>query len=78
MGGLFSLYAVCEYPGVFGGAACLSVRSPVASVALIDQNTDKDIAAKFRNYLKRNLPPANTKIFYLDYGSLGDDSYYGP
>ena len=26
MGGLIALYAVCEYPEVFGGAACLSRR----------------------------------------------------
>jgi len=26
MGGLISLYAICEYPKVFGGAACLSAH----------------------------------------------------
>jgi len=29
MGGLISLYAVCEYPNVFGGAACLSTHWPI-------------------------------------------------
>src|SRR5208283_2194586 len=29
MGGLISLYGLCEYPDVFGGAACLSTNSPV-------------------------------------------------
>ena len=28
MGGLISMYAVCEYPAVFGGAACLSTHWP--------------------------------------------------
>jgi enterochelin esterase-like enzyme len=28
MGGLISLYAICEYPDVFGGAACLSTHWP--------------------------------------------------
>ena len=29
MGGLMSLYALCEYPNVFGGAGCLSTHSPM-------------------------------------------------
>ncbi|MGA3012957.1 MAG: alpha/beta hydrolase-fold protein [Bacteroidales bacterium] len=78
MGGLISLYALCEYPAIFGGAACLSIHSPLASFELIDQNTDKDIAVKFRNYLLKNLPKANSKLIYLDYGSLTGDAYYGP
>jgi enterochelin esterase-like enzyme len=77
MGGLISLYSLCEYPRVFGGAACLSIHSPVASFELIDHNTDKDVASKFRNYLMRNLPEANTKLIYFDYGSNTGDSYYG-
>ena len=28
MGGLISMYALCEYPAVFGGAACLSTHWP--------------------------------------------------
>jgi len=28
MGGLISMYAICEYPEVFGGAACLSTHWP--------------------------------------------------
>ena len=28
MGGLISMYAICEYPNVFGGAACLSTHWP--------------------------------------------------
>jgi enterochelin esterase-like enzyme len=78
MAGLFSLYALCEYPGIYGGVACLSLHSPIVSFELINQNTDKDVAIRFRNYLLRNLPPANSKMFYFDYGSLKEDSYYGP
>lgn len=29
MGGLISLYALCEYPEVFGGAACMSTHVPM-------------------------------------------------
>ncbi len=78
MGGLISLYALCEYPGVFGGAACLSTNSPVISVELMDQHTDADVASKFRNYLMKNLPEVNTKLIYFDYGSNTLDAYYGP
>jgi len=78
MGGLLSLYAVCEYPKVFGGAACLSIHSPVACLELMDQNTDADVAQKFRNYLVRNLPKANSVKIYFDYGSIGEDGFYGP
>jgi enterochelin esterase-like enzyme len=78
MGGLISLYGLCEYPGVFGGAACLSINSPVMAVELMDQHTDADVARKFRNYLMRNLPEANTKLIYFDYGSNTLDAYYGP
>lgn len=36
MGGLISLYGLCEYPQVFGGAECLSMHSPMTSPALIN------------------------------------------
>jgi len=78
MGGLISLYALCEYPETFGGAACLSIHSPLASFELIDKNTDADVSSKFRSYLVRNLPKANTKMIYLDYGNQTGDSLYGP
>jgi len=78
MGGLISLYALCEYPEVFGGAAGLSIHSPLASFELIDQNTNSDVARKFRNYLMRNLPKGNTKKIYFDYGDKTGDAYYGP
>jgi enterochelin esterase-like enzyme len=78
MGGLISLYALCEYPNIFGGVACLSIHSPLASFDLIDDNTDKDVGVKFRDYLDKNLPKANTKKIYFDYGNLTGDSFYKP
>ena len=34
MGGLISLYALCEYPEVFGGAACIyDIRNPLTLLA---------------------------------------------
>jgi predicted alpha/beta superfamily hydrolase len=78
MGGLISIYALCEYPEVFGGVACLSTHSPLASYELIDENTDKEVASKFRDYLEKNLPKANTRKIYFDYGNLTGDSFYEP
>jgi enterochelin esterase-like enzyme len=78
MGGLISLYAICEYPHVFGGAACLSMHSPVASFKLINDQTDSAVASKFRDYLSIHLPDANTRKIYFDYGDQGEDALYKP
>ena len=73
MGGLISLYAICEYPQVFGGAACLSTHWTG-----IYQNNDNPIPDAIISYLKKNLPnPKNHKI-YFDYGDKTLDSLYRP
>ena len=73
MGGLISLYAICEYPKVFGGAACLSTHWTG-----IYQNNDNPIPDAIISYLKKNLPnPKNHKI-YFDYGDQTLDSLYRP
>jgi predicted alpha/beta superfamily hydrolase len=55
MGGLISLYAICEYPHVFGGSGCLSTHWPIAN-------------RFFGRYLKARLPQAGRHKIYLDYG----------
>lgn len=73
MGGLISLYAICEYPEVFGGAACLSTHWPGILVTKANP-----IPAAFMRYLQKKLPaPANHKI-YFDYGTATLDSLYKP
>jgi len=73
MGGLISMYAICEYPEVFGGAACLSTHWP--GVFTMDNNPIPDAYLK---YLKANLPdPKNHKI-YFDYGTATLDALYPP
>lgn len=73
MGGLISLYAICEYPKIFGGAACLSTHWTG-----IYQNNDNPIPDAIISYLKKNLPnPKNHKI-YFDYGGKTLDSLYRP
>ena len=71
MGGLISMYAICEYPKVFGGAACLSTHWP--GIFKVEGNP---IPEAFANYLKTNLPnPKNHKI-YFDYGNQTLDALY--
>ena len=78
MGGLISLYAICEYPNVFGGAACLSTHTPMIMKEKITDNVDRDIASKFRNYLTKHLPNPATHKIYMDYGDKTLDSFYMP
>lgn len=65
MGGLISLYAVAELPGIFGGAACLSTHWPAADGAVID-------------YLRTHVPKANDPRLYFDHGTATLDSLYAP
>jgi len=73
MGGLISVYAICEYPKIFGGAACLSTHW--VGTFTTENNPIPDA---FINYLDNNLPdPKNHKI-YFDYGDQTLDSLYPP
>ena len=73
MGGLISLYAICEYPDVFGGAACLSTHWPVLFTA--DNNP---FPAAILHYLEANLPVPSTHKLYFDYGTRTLDVLYEP
>jgi len=73
MGGLISLYAICEYPDFFGGVACLSTHWP--GTFTVENNP---IPGVFMDYMKDNLPsPENHKI-YFDYGTGTLDAWYEP
>jgi predicted alpha/beta superfamily hydrolase len=73
MGGLISMYAICEYPEVFGGAACLSSHWPG-----IFYTENNPIPAAFMSYMKAKLPsPINHKI-YFDFGTETLDAMYEP
>ncbi|MBX7053239.1 MAG: esterase [Flavobacteriales bacterium] len=71
MGGLISLYAICEYPQVFGGAACLSTHWP-AGFTLENNPFPKVIL----NYLNKNLPSRKKHKFYFDCGDQTLDALY--
>jgi enterochelin esterase-like enzyme len=73
MGGLISLYAVCEYPYIFGGAACLSTHW--TGIYVVEGNPVPDAVFK---YLSTHLPdPVNHKI-YFDHGDQTLDALYPP
>ena len=65
MGGLISAYALAEYPGVFGGAACLSTDWRYGDGAVV-------------RWLSDHLPSAGTHRIYFDHGTETYDAYYGP
>ena len=72
MGGLISMYAICEYPDVFGGAACLSTHWP--GFGDFDGNP---VPQAFATYLEESLPdPTNHKIWF-DHGTEALDATYG-
>jgi enterochelin esterase-like enzyme len=73
MGGLISMYALCEYPDVFGGAACLSTHWP--GTFSMDNNP---IPAAFMKYMRTHLPSPKTHKIYFDYGDATLDALYPP
>jgi predicted alpha/beta superfamily hydrolase len=73
MGGLISMYAICEYPTIFGGAACLSTHWPGIFVI-----KDNPIPDAFVEYLKNNLPNPKQHKIYFDYGDKTLDAMYPP
>ena len=75
-GGLISSYAFCEYPEIFGGAACLSTHS-----TLRNPTTDQDqspAADAYREYLRKRLPADGSHRLYMDCGDQTlDEAYAG-
>lgn len=72
MGGLISMYALCEYPDVFGRAACLSTHwigmTPMKS---------NPIPEAFVRYLEAHLPEPGPHRIYFDHGTETLDAHYG-
>lgn len=73
MGGLISLYALTEYPEVFGGAACLSTHW-IGTF----ESTANTFPGLYLRYLEEHLPNPETHKMYFDYGTVGLDSLYEP
>jgi len=73
MGGLISLYAICEYPKIFGGAACMSTHWP--GTFSMENNP---VPEAFFGYLKSHLPDPFKHKIYFDYGDKTLDAMYPP
>lgn len=73
MGALISLYAICEYPEMFGGAACLSTHWVGTTTV-----RSKYIFPALNSYLNRYLPSPQGHKIYFDYGTRTLDSLYKP
>ncbi len=73
MGGLISIYALCEYHHIFGGAACLSTHW-VGTFGI----TNNPIPNAFISYLSQNLPNPATHRIYFDTGDQTLDALYPP
>lgn len=71
MGGLISMYAICEYPEIFGGAACLSTHWVGT---LTSENTEFTDA--YVRYMAQEMPSPKDHKLYFDYGTVGLDSLY--
>jgi predicted alpha/beta superfamily hydrolase len=65
MGGLMALYAISEYPDVFGGAGCVSTQFPLGDGVIL-------------GYMKKFLPAPKTHKIYFDYGTESLDAQYEP
>lgn len=65
MGALISLYAVTEYPEVFGAAGCVSMHWPLGDGIVAE-------------YLARHLPARGRNRFYFDHGTATLDAGYAP
>lgn len=71
MGGLISVYAICEYPKIFGGAMCISTHWP--GTYTIENN---GFPTAMFNYLKENLPNPKSHKIYFDCGDQTLDALY--
>ena len=65
MGGLISLYAIIEYPDIFGYAGCMSTHFPIGNGIVLD-------------YMKEYLPAPDFHKIYFDYGTKTLDAQYEP
>jgi len=71
MGGLISMYAMFEYPEIFGGAACISTHWPGAA-----PQENNPMTKAFFDYMKSKPVNSETHKFYFDYGTETLDAHY--
>jgi enterochelin esterase-like enzyme len=71
MGGLVSLYAICEYPDIFGGAACISTHWP-GTFTLKNNPFPEAMLA----YFEAHIPSSRDHKLYFDTGDQTLDAMY--
>jgi pimeloyl-ACP methyl ester carboxylesterase len=79
MGALISLYAIDEYPNVFGAAGMMSTHWPLVINPDNTPVSDEDyevVSSAFERYLAPALPSPATHKLYFDHGSETLDAVY--
>ena len=77
MGGLISMYALCEYPEVFGGAACLSTHWLGRGTQRgLDGVDNQELPRALSSYLRAHLPKPGRHRLWMDRGDDALDSLY--
>jgi enterochelin esterase-like enzyme len=79
MGALISLYAIDEYPQIFGGAGMMSTHWPLVinpDGKPVSDNDYEIVSATFERYLAPALPDPRTHRLYFDHGSETLDAVY--
>jgi pimeloyl-ACP methyl ester carboxylesterase len=79
MGALISLYAIDEYPDVFGAAGMMSTHWPLVINPDNTPVSDEDyevVSSAFERYLAPALPSPATHKLYFDHGSETLDAVY--
>ena len=79
MGSLISLYAIDEYPQVFGGAGMMSTHWPLFMTPDGKSVGDAEyeiVSSAFERYLAPALPDPRTHRLYFDHGSETLDAIY--
>ncbi len=71
LAGLVSLYALTQYPQVFGSAGSLSDRTPLFAPTSDEGSAAAEQAT--RRYLQHAMPRAGAHRLYLDYGDIARD-----
>jgi len=79
MGSLISLYAIDEYPRIFGGAGMMSTHWPLFMTPDGKSVADEEyevVSSAFERYLAPALPDPRTHKLYFDHGSETLDAIY--
>ena len=79
MGSLISLYAIDQYPQVFGGAGMMSTHWPLSFKPDGKPISDEEyeaVSSTFERYLTPALPAPATHKLYFDHGSETEDAIY--